>query len=84
MLGPAVAGRLQAAHGQPTPAEAPARPDLRPSRSGADRHRDAEADHRDVAIRPLREPAPLVALSLLIQDDADPLAEHFVTAITGP
>jgi hypothetical protein len=37
---------------------------------------------RDVAIRPLREPVPLVALSLLVQVDADPLVEHFVTAIT--
>ena len=36
---------------------------------------------RDVAIRPLREPAPLVALSLLVRDDADPLVAHFVIAI---
>jgi DNA-binding transcriptional LysR family regulator len=35
----------------------------------------------DLAIRRLRAPAPLVALSLLVHEDADPLVAHFVTAI---
>ena len=41
------------------------------------------ADGRqDVACRPLREPAPLVALSLLFHEDIDPLVEHFVSAVS--
>jgi DNA-binding transcriptional LysR family regulator len=35
----------------------------------------------DVAVRVLSEPAPLVALSLLVYDDADPLVEHFLTTV---
>jgi DNA-binding transcriptional LysR family regulator len=37
---------------------------------------------RDVATRPLREPAPLLALSLFVHEDIDPLVEYFVTAIS--
>lgn len=36
----------------------------------------------DLLIRQLRDTAPLVALSLLVHDDADPLVEHFLTAIS--
>jgi DNA-binding transcriptional LysR family regulator len=36
----------------------------------------------DVQTRALRDPAPLVALSLLVQEDIDPLVEHFVTTIS--
>jgi DNA-binding transcriptional LysR family regulator len=37
---------------------------------------------RDVATRKLREPAKMVALSVLVREDIDPLVEHFVEAIT--
>jgi DNA-binding transcriptional LysR family regulator len=37
----------------------------------------------DLATRPLREPAPLIALSLLVRDDIDPLVEHFVTTVSA-
>jgi DNA-binding transcriptional LysR family regulator len=36
----------------------------------------------DFQTRALRDPAPLVALSLLVQEDIDPLVEHFVTTIS--
>ena len=36
----------------------------------------------DLETRALRDPAPLVALSLLVQEDIDPLVEHFVTTIS--
>ncbi len=36
----------------------------------------------DVRTRALRDPAPLVALSLLVQEDIDPLVEHFVATIS--
>jgi DNA-binding transcriptional LysR family regulator len=36
----------------------------------------------DIAARRLREPAPLVALSMLVHTDIDPLVEHFVTTIS--
>jgi len=35
----------------------------------------------DVASRPLRDPAPLITLSLLVQEEADPVVEHFLTTI---
>jgi DNA-binding transcriptional LysR family regulator len=41
------------------------------------------AGRRDVAIRELREPAPLVARSLLVHDDVDPLVENFVTTLVA-
>ena len=37
---------------------------------------------RDIATRRLRDPAPLIALSLLTHDDVDPLVEHFVATIS--
>lgn len=37
---------------------------------------------RDLATRRLREPAPLIALSLLVYEDVDPLVEHFVTTVS--
>jgi DNA-binding transcriptional LysR family regulator len=36
----------------------------------------------DLVIRPLRDPAPMVALSLLVQNDIDPLVEFFVTTVS--
>jgi DNA-binding transcriptional LysR family regulator len=38
---------------------------------------------RDLATRPLRDPAPLVALSLLVHRDIDPLVEHFLTTVSA-
>jgi DNA-binding transcriptional LysR family regulator len=37
---------------------------------------------RDVATRKLRQPAEMVALSVLVQEDIDPLVEHFVKAMS--
>ena len=37
---------------------------------------------RDLATRELRDPPPLVALSLLVPEDMDPLVEYFVTAVS--
>jgi DNA-binding transcriptional LysR family regulator len=42
----------------------------------------ATRNRPDVAARVLREPAPLVALSLLIHEDTEPLVEHFLTTVT--
>ncbi len=36
----------------------------------------------DLATRELRDPPPLVALSLLVPEDIDPLVEHFVTTVS--
>jgi DNA-binding transcriptional LysR family regulator len=36
----------------------------------------------DLATRPLRDPPPLIALSLLVHQDADPLVRHFVTTVS--
>ena len=38
--------------------------------------------HPDIAIRVLREPAPLVALSLLVHEEADPLVQHFLDTVS--
>ena len=40
------------------------------------------ADRHDVATRTLLDVAPLVALSMLVHDDIDPLVEHFLTTIS--
>lgn len=39
-------------------------------------------DRQDLAIRRLEVSAPLVALSLLVGNDADPLVDHFVDAVS--
>jgi len=39
------------------------------------------AIHDNLAIRPLRDPAPLIALSLLVGDHPDPLVDHFVATV---
>jgi DNA-binding transcriptional LysR family regulator len=40
------------------------------------------AGRHDLATRPLRDPAPLVALSLLVHEDIDPLVEHFLMTVS--
>jgi DNA-binding transcriptional LysR family regulator len=40
------------------------------------------AGRADLAVRPLREPAPMVALSLLVSERADPLVEHFLATVS--
>jgi DNA-binding transcriptional LysR family regulator len=40
------------------------------------------AGRDDLATRPLREPAPLIALSLLVAEHPDPLVEDFVTTVS--
>jgi DNA-binding transcriptional LysR family regulator len=42
----------------------------------------AASTRQDLAVRPLHDPAPLVALSLLVHKDTDPLVGHFLTTIT--
>jgi DNA-binding transcriptional LysR family regulator len=41
------------------------------------------AGRPDLATRRLREPAPLVALSLLVGEEPDPLVEHFVPTVSS-
>jgi DNA-binding transcriptional LysR family regulator len=41
------------------------------------------ARHRDVVTRPLSEPAPLVALSLLVSEHPDPLVDDFVATVSA-
>jgi DNA-binding transcriptional LysR family regulator len=41
------------------------------------------AGRRDLATRQLREPAPLIALSLLIGEPPDPLVDHFVATVSS-
>jgi hypothetical protein len=36
----------------------------------------------DIVTRPLRDPTPLVALSLLVRDDIDPLVDHFLSTVS--
>ena len=40
------------------------------------------ADRHDAATCTLQDVAPLVALSMLVHDDIDPLVEHFLTTIS--
>ena len=41
----------------------------------------AARSRSDVAARELRDPAPLVALSLLVHEETDPLVRHFLTVV---